>query len=100
MEKLKNIKLYKYLKHRHAESMMKDGKIRIGTYYEFKKMEKDKQRGDKNEGTMTYAHTVDKDTNVEELPKIFTETFNIEGGGKLILQKGGKVLRPRDASDN
>lgn len=99
MESLKNLKLYKYLKRSHAESLINEGKIRIGTYYEFIEMEHDKQRGDSNEGKMAYIHTVDKDTDVKELP-IWPNNLKIEGNGKLIIQKGGQVKISRDSSDN
>lgn len=92
MDKLKNLKLYKYLKRQHAESLLHDGEIKIGTLYDFRRQESvDMQRGDKNEGRMNYTYVVSEDTEFGDLPDIFKEQIVISGGGKLVLRKGCKA---------
>lgn len=94
------MKLYKYLKEeKYGKWMVEEGKIRIGTFFDFRKLEKDKQRGDKNEGKITYSKSVEEDTNVKDLPPILTGNLNIEGGGTLILKSGAKASSHGEISD-
>src|SRR5215467_13805693 len=93
------MKLYKYLKREYADQLINEGTIKIGTYFEFRKMEEDKQRGDKDEGKIIYSKIVERDTEVRDLPSIFTENVKIEGGGKLILKGGAKASAHGEISD-
>jgi hypothetical protein len=97
---MEDFKLYKYMKRTHANSMINNGLIRIGTYYEYKKMDNDKQRGDPNETLMTYEHTFDKNTNHDELPDLFSQNLMINGIDQITFEKGSKIVARRHASDN
>lgn len=44
--------LYKFLRPEHAEAMVRSGAVRIGTLFEFRAMEHDRERGDRDEGRL------------------------------------------------
>ena len=69
---MKNQSIYKYLERRHTEMMMNEGRIRIGTLFDYRKVEEyDMQRADTNEGKMVFVYDIEKEINVSELPEIF-----------------------------
>jgi hypothetical protein len=90
--------LYKYLKKQFANELINEGKILVGTYYDFRKME-DPQRGDKDEGRIVYSLKVEQDIEVKNLPTTVKGNLNIEGGGKLILKAGAKASSHGEIDD-
>ena len=81
-------KIYKYLSQKHADMMMKEGIIRIGTLYEYRKNEQpDKQRNDNNEGKMSYVYDIDAEINARDLPKIFADLVQEDVNFKNIILK-------------
>lgn len=92
---MKNQPIYKYLERRHAEMMTNEGRIRIGTLFDYRKVEEyDMQRADINEGKMVFVYDIDKEINVTELPDIFADRIEGNANFKNIILRA-----PLDAPD-
>jgi hypothetical protein len=79
--------LYKYLKREHAEDILKNGTIRIGTLYEYRNIE-DIERKDAKEGVQSRFTEISspiKATKKEHLPGLFKNFFSMKGGTANIL---------------
>jgi len=74
---MKEEPFYKYLSFEHAEMMVNDGQIRLGTLYEYRNIEKyNPEVGDKNEGKLSRIHDVIAPVTYNKLAK---------GGSSLCL---------------
>lgn len=98
----RNQPVYKYMKRRHARSFFKEGLIRIGTLYDFRKEEKHgTEIGDKDEGTKTLTtegyhlvDTADPNTIPSWLNEHFFSNIKLQEGARLQLHaKDGVRLR-------
>ena len=58
--------LFKYLKPKWADTMVRDGSVRIGTLDDYRKLDEDAERGDSGEGTRT-LHS-------DEQPRVYNKT--------------------------
>lgn len=79
--------LYKYLRREHAEDMLVNGKIRIGTLYEYRGYQ-DAARKDAKEAVKSAYTNIDRPVRAiknEHLPGLFKKLINIQGGTVELL---------------
>ncbi|EOW6434228.1 hypothetical protein ACOZWC_003701 [Cronobacter turicensis] len=94
---MNKFKLYKYMKKEFAEAFISQGKIRIGTLYDFRNIEKHgPEIGDEGEGTRT-AHYTNNSTQSIDASKVhgLTELANMFGiaiGGGTIIARPGALI--------
>lgn len=90
--------LYKYLRRSHAELLLKSGKLRIGTLYEYRNIEKHGAViGDHEEGkSSVYMGIEDEIWTPENQPDFAKSFFNLGQGGSLRVQ-GITLEKPQES---
>lgn len=91
--------LYKYIKRCHANSLLNEGILRIGTLYDYRKTEKyGTVIGDNEEGISRIYDDVNYDfSKPEELPPIAHEVFNIKPHLKNSYAKNFRIIVNRQS---
>lgn len=84
---------YKYLKRQYADELVRFGRVRVGTVFEYRNIE-DKERRDETEGTKIGVTKLGKDivTNIrtqDDLPGALRHIFQVPEGGTNIDFIGG-----------
>ena len=92
--------LYKYLHREHAKMLLKRGKLRIGTLYEFRDIEKHgAEIGDSLEGQKSTFMEIEKEIwNPNNQPKFTKDFFNLGENSSLTIQ--GITLEKSISSPN
>lgn len=92
--------LYKYLHKKHAKMLLERGKLRIGTLYEFRDIEKHGvEIGDATEGQKSIFMEINKETwNPKNQPEFSKNFFNLGNNGSLTIQ-GITLEKPINSPD-
>jgi hypothetical protein len=92
--------LYKYMSAIHASSFLGMGVVRIGTLYDFRRVEAYGDKvGDHDEGTLSYRFPIGPEGlafTAEDQPDFLKGSFKLARGARLTLYTQGEFIRRRD----